>query len=294
MGIFNAVTFKTRSSSIPGAHKMWLERQSLDLLHFLSNLCSYIWYPWGCDYCDRCRSEMPRKEKKASTMGEVKTKRTPNNIMEINLNTCRWWRGSTPSTCTRGCMVSASSTRLLGLWRFVHHKSWPASYVLSHKSGDQEVCREADGHQGREDRHQAQQGHLGPGDLRIISSHSTLTISLLRVSGAFPSACASASPGWGTRTRTLCTSSTPSSPMSTSPRVASRVFRLRTLKLPSKCFWCLSLCGKVELPIKWRFDFVVKIQNIPSWLMREWKGLVILLNILGMDIWELSTHFFSP
>ena len=70
----------------------------------------------------------------------------PNNKMEINLNTCRWWRGSTPSTCTRGCMVSASSTRLLGLWRFVHHKSWPASYVLSHKSGDQEVCREADGH----------------------------------------------------------------------------------------------------------------------------------------------------
>merc|ERR1719351_292696 len=35
------------------------------------------------------------------------------------------------------------------------------------------------------------------------------------------------------------------------PKGASRVFRLRTLKLPSKCFWCLSLCGKVELPIKW-------------------------------------------
>ena len=89
-----------------------------------------------------------------------------NDWVETNLNTCRWWRGSTPSTCTRGCMVSASSTRLLGLWRFVHRKSWSASYVLSHKSGDQEVCREADGHQGRENRHQAQQGHLGPGRQR--------------------------------------------------------------------------------------------------------------------------------
>ena len=29
--------------------------------------------------------------------------------------------------------------------------------------GDQEVRREADGHQGCEDRHQAQQGHLGSG-----------------------------------------------------------------------------------------------------------------------------------
>ena len=31
----------------------------------------------------------------------------------------RWWRGSTPSTCTRGCMASASSTRLLGLSRLI-------------------------------------------------------------------------------------------------------------------------------------------------------------------------------
>ena len=29
--------------------------------------------------------------------------------------------------------------------------------------GDQEVCREADGHHRRQDRHQAQQGHLVPG-----------------------------------------------------------------------------------------------------------------------------------
>ena len=36
------------------------------------------------------------------------------------------------------------------------------NYIFS-RSGDQEVCREADGNQGREDRHTAEQGHLVPG-----------------------------------------------------------------------------------------------------------------------------------
>ena len=38
----------------------------------------------------------------------------------------RWWRGSTPSTCTRGCTASASSTRLPGLSRFttIKKKLW--------------------------------------------------------------------------------------------------------------------------------------------------------------------------
>merc|ERR1711864_24879 len=67
--------------------------------------------------------------------------------------------------------------------------------------GNQEVCREADGHQGRQDRHQTEQGHLGS----------------------------------GTRTKIACTSSTPWSLMSTSPRAASRDYRPRMWKLlPSR------------------------------------------------------------
>ena len=45
----------------------------------------------------------------------------------------RWWRGSTPSTCTRGCTASASSTRLPGLSRFTTMKKklwrWYGCYL---------------------------------------------------------------------------------------------------------------------------------------------------------------------